>query len=74
MSEQLTSVETRKIIDKFLEKVMQQNPDLYYSATTDVARMIHKEIKENINRLPIEEQVLVKKITTRDIEIILSLN
>ena len=74
MTEQLNSVEQRKIINNLLEQVMQNHPDVYYAPTTDVARMIHTRLQETLSRMSIEDQLLMKKVTTRDIEIMLSLN
>jgi BMFP domain-containing protein YqiC len=74
MTEQLNSVEKRKIINGLLEQVMQKHPDLYYSPTTEVARMVHEQLQSTMSRLPIEDQMLMKKVSVRDVEIILSLN
>ena len=74
MTEKLNSIEKRKLIDQFLEQVMQASPDLYYAPTADVARKIHDQIQLQVNRLSIEDQLLIKNVSIRDIEIILSLN
>ncbi|WP_223789618.1 hypothetical protein [Marinicella meishanensis] len=74
MSEKLNSIEKQKIIDTLLEQVMQDNPGLYYAPTTDVARKIHEQLQLSMNRLSIEDQLLMKKVSIREIEIILSLN
>ena len=73
MKEELKSEKKRKIINKFLHKIMQENPSYYYSPTTDIARAIHDKIKSEVNRLSIDDQILVKSLTTRQIEIILSI-
>lgn len=72
MKEKLISDEKRKLVNDFLRKVMDDNPDYYYSPTTEIAREIHNRISLEISRLPIDDQVLLKKIQVRDIEIILS--
>jgi len=73
MTEKLNSIEKRKLIDQFLEQVMQASPDLYYAPTAAVARKIHDHIQLQINRLPIEEPLLIKNVSIRELEIILNL-
>lgn len=73
MKEKLNADEKQKIINDFLHKVMQENPSYYYSPTTEIARAIHQKIQLEFNRLSIDEQILVKPLSVRDIEIILSI-
>lgn len=73
MKEELRAETKRKIIERFLHVVMQENPSFYYAPTADIAREIHMKIKETFSRLPLEEQVLLRRLNVRDIEVILSL-
>lgn len=72
MQERLISEEKRKLVNAFMHKVMADNPDFYYSPTTEIARAIFDRIKLEMSRLPIDDQILLNKIQVRDIEIILS--
>ncbi|WP_434353692.1 hypothetical protein VH441_01320 [Psychrobacter sp. HD31] len=69
---ELEADKKRRIIHDYLYKVMELNPDLYYSSTAEVAREVHLMIKEHKNRMPVEEQALFRKLTVRDVEVILS--
>ncbi|WP_169391451.1 MULTISPECIES: hypothetical protein [Psychrobacter] len=61
----------RQIINRFLAKLTRDEPQMYYASTAEVARALFLMIKEHQNRLEIEEQLLVKGLTSRDIEMIL---
>ncbi len=65
------TAKTRQIINRFLAKLTKDEPQMYYSSTAEVARVLFLMIKEHQNRLEIEEQLLVKGLTSRDIEMIL---
>lgn len=73
MKEELRAETKRKIIERFLHQIMQENPSYYYAPTADVAREIHLKIKETLSRLPLEEQLLLRRLSVRDVEVILSL-
>lgn len=73
MAEVLNAAVKRQVIDRFLQQIMREHPDYYYAPTVDIARAIESRIKADFNRLSIEEQVLFKRITVRDIEILLSI-
>lgn len=71
MAEEL-GVEIRdKVIQRFLNKLTKQHPELYYAPTSQIAREIHKEIQNKLNTLDFEEQVQIKRLEVHDIEIIL---
>lgn len=71
MAEQL-GIEIRdKVIQRFLNLLTKQHPELYYAPTSQIAREIHKEIQNKLNTLDFEEQVQVKRLGAHDIEIIL---
>lgn len=71
MAEEL-GVEIRdKVIQRFLNKLTKQHPELYYAPTSQIAREIHKEIQSKLNTLDFDEQVQVKRLEVHDIEIIL---
>ncbi len=71
MNEDSDPVKTRKIIKRFLMKLTQEEPQMYYATTSEVARSIQTMIKEHTNRLSVEEQALVRKLTMKDIEVML---
>ncbi|WP_201536319.1 hypothetical protein [Psychrobacter ciconiae] len=61
----------RQIINRFLAKLTKDDPQMYYAPTAEVARALFVMIKEHHNRLPVDEQLLVKNLTSRDIEMML---
>lgn len=74
MIDESDAIKRRKIVKRFLAKLTQQDPQMYYATTSEVARAIQIMIKEHLNRLDIAEQHLVRQLTVRDIEVILGFN
>lgn len=74
MLEENDTIKRRKIVDRFLAQLTKEEPQMYYATTAVVSRAIHMMILEHKNRLPIEEQLLVKGMTINDIEMMLSFN
>lgn len=68
MTEQNAAVEKRKIINRFLAQLTRDEPQMYNATTSEISRQIYTMIKEHTNRLSIEEQALVRKITIEEIE------
>lgn len=68
MTEENTSDEKRKIINRFLTKLTKEQPQMYYATTSEISRSIHTMIKEHTNRLSVEEQALVRRISVEEIE------
>lgn len=68
MTEVHAAVQKRKIIDKFLMKLTQEEPQMYYASTSDIARSLYTMIKEHTNRLSVEDQALVRHITIEEIQ------
>ncbi len=73
MEEKLKSDELRRDIQNRLQRLINDHPDHYYSATSTIARLIHEQISEELSRLSIDEQLLLKPLSVRDIEMILSI-
>lgn len=71
MTEEHSSAQKRKLINKFLTKLTQEEPQMYYASTAEVARSIHTMIKEHTNRLSVEEQALVRHISIEEIQALL---
>ena len=71
MTEENAPEEKRKIINKFLMKLTKDQPQMYYATTSEISRSIHTMIKEHTNRLSVEEQALVRRITIEEIEALL---
>lgn len=71
MNEDSDPVKKRKIVNRFLVQLTRDDPQMYYSTTSEVARSIYTMIKEHTNRLSVEEQALVRRMTMRDIEVML---
>jgi N-glycosylase/DNA lyase len=74
MTEENDPNKRRKIVNRFLIKLTQEEPQMYYATTSEVARSIHTMIKEHTNRLSVEEQALVRGITIEDIQGMLGFN
>lgn len=68
MTEEHASSQKHKIIDKFLIKLTQEQPQMYYATTAEIARSIYTMIKEHTNRLTVEEQALVRHMTIEEIQ------
>ncbi len=68
MTVEHASTQKHKIIDKFLIKLTKEQPQMYYATTSEIARSIHTMIKEHANRLPIEEQALIRHLTIEEIQ------
>ena len=68
MTEEHASSQKHKIIDRFLIKLTQDEPQMYYAPTAEIARSIHMMIKEHTNRLSVEEQALVRHMTIEEIQ------
>ena len=71
MTEEHAANHKRKIIDKFIVKLTKDEPQMYYAPTAEIARNIHTMIKEHTNRLSVEEQALVRKMSIDDIKVML---
>ena len=74
MTEENGSHEKRKIINRFLTKLTRDEPQMYYASTSEISRSIYTLIKEHTNRLTVEEQALVRRITVEEIQSILGFN
>ena len=68
MTEEHASTQKHKIINKFLIKLTQEQPQMYYATTTEISRSIYTMIKEHTNRLTVEEQALVRHMTIEEIQ------
>ncbi|WP_201544095.1 hypothetical protein [Psychrobacter immobilis] len=68
MTEAHAPIEKRKIVNRFLTLLTEQQPQMYYATTSEVARSIHTMIKEHTNRLTVEEQALVRHMTIEEIQ------
>ena len=68
MTEEHASTQKHKIINKFLIKLTQEQPQMYYATTSEISRSIYTMLKEHTNRLTVEEQALVRHMTIEDIQ------
>ena len=69
----LKSVKQKKLLQKIVEKLSSEHPDLYYMATTDVAAAIEDYIEEPA-KLSADEKELMKGLDRHDIQVLLSLH
>lgn len=68
MTKEHASHEKLKIVNKFLTRLTKEQPQMYYATTSEISRSIHTMIKEHTNRLSVEEQALVRRMTIEEIE------
>ena len=68
MTEEHASTQKHKLINKFLIKLTQEQPQMYYATTSEISRSIYTMIKEHTNRLTVEEQALVRNMTIEEIQ------
>ena len=66
--EENKSDEKRKLINRFLMRLTKEQPQMYYATTSEISRSLHIMIKEHSNRLSVEEQALVRRMTIEEIE------
>ncbi|GAA0319843.1 hypothetical protein [Psychrobacter aestuarii] len=71
MSTQNAPVTKRQIVNRFLARLTSEDPQMYYASTSEVARQLYVMIKEYNNRLSVEEQAVVRGITSEQIESLL---
>ena len=62
----------RRLIQNYLHQLTKTDTNLYYSSTTEIAHALYPMIKEHTNRMSVDEQALLRNITVRDIEMLLS--
>lgn len=74
MIEESDPTKKRKLVNQFLMKLTKEEPQMYYATTAEVARSIHVMLKEHTNRLSVEEQALVRRMTIDDIQGMLGFN
>jgi len=63
----------KKILDELMHSLKEENKDIYYNSTMDVAYSLKDHI-ENTKDLTKEEKELVEPLSAHDIQIILSYN
>lgn len=69
-----TDAEKQKaLLRRIASALSQENPDLYYQPTSQVARLIHGYISDG-GKLNSDERKLMQGLSSRDLEILLSLH
>jgi len=69
-----TDAERQKVLlRRLVSEVSRENPDLYYQPTSQVARLIRDRIAggRSLNQ---EERALMQRLSSRDLEVLLSLH
>lgn len=69
----LDSEKQRQLLRRLVEELSQTEVDLYYRATSEIAAFLETHINGE-NDLLAEEKALLKQLSRRDIEILLSLH
>lgn len=63
----------KRLLQRLLNDLTRSRPDLYYQATTEVARHIREYAGEGAV-MTAEERALLEQLSVRDIELLLSLH
>ncbi|MEM6710699.1 MAG: hypothetical protein AAF590_00260 [Pseudomonadota bacterium] len=63
----------KQLLKRLVEEMSQMDSDIYYRPTSYIASQI-KACVEAGDRLSLEEQALLKSLSQRDIEVLLSLH
>ena len=63
----------KRLLQRLLNDLTRSRPDLYYQATTEVARHIREYVSEGA-AMTAEERALLEQLSVRDIEVLLSLH
>lgn len=69
----LKSTHQKEVIQEIVEELNKSNPEFYYRSTSEVAAEIKKYIHES-HRLNHIQHELLKDLSRRDIQILLSLH
>lgn len=69
----LSAEKQKRLLQRLLNDLTRSRPDLYYQATTEVARHIREYIQDGAITQP-EERVLLEQLSACDIEVLLSLH
>ncbi|MFW2587446.1 hypothetical protein [Sagittula sp. SSi028] len=63
----------KRLLQRMVAELSGAHPDIYYTATTDIAAMLQQDIAEG-RGLNQDERALMQRLTRRDIEVMLSLH
>ena len=63
----------KRLLRKLMSDLSHANPNVYYMDTAGIAQLIHETIKTG-GRLSAEDRDVLKRLTPRDIEVLLSLH
>ena len=71
--EELTSEKQKKLLQQLVERLSQENIDLYYQPTTEIAFVLKNYIDDK-TKLTAEERKLLEPLSRYDIQLLLSLH
>lgn len=70
MPNELDADKKRKVINKVVQKLSDENPNFYYTNSSEIANLVKEEFdNNNLNK---DELDLVKDLSAEDIHILLS--
>lgn len=73
--ENLESARQRRLLDDLVSHLSHEDPNIYYMPTSGIAALLYEAIKSNtVPDLNQEKQELLKRMSLRDIEVMLSLH
>ncbi|MEM9370269.1 MAG: hypothetical protein AAGA26_03825 [Pseudomonadota bacterium] len=69
----LDSEKQKKLLDGLVSELSRSHPDLYYQPTSQIARYLMEYIQGDA-KLSADDRTLLKRLSLRDIEVLLSLH
>ncbi len=69
----LDSEKQKQLLRKLVEDLSKQHIDLYYQPTSEIAAFLEKQIESGKSLLA-EDRALLRRLSRRDIEVLLSLH
>lgn len=69
----LDAEKRKDLLQRFLSELTHSRPDLYYQATSEVARHLKDYIGDGAT-INAEERALLERLSSRDIEVLLGLH
>ncbi|MEL6914945.1 MAG: hypothetical protein AAFP13_10630 [Pseudomonadota bacterium] len=67
----LEAEKQKRLLARMVETMTREHADLYYQPTSQIALVLHQDISKGAG-LTLDEKGLVDKLSSRDIEVLLS--
>ncbi|MEL7091560.1 MAG: hypothetical protein AAFN94_07485 [Pseudomonadota bacterium] len=70
--EDLSGEKVKRLLERMLQELGRDHPDLYYQPTAHIARLLHERMQKG-DTLNGEERALTAHLGQRDIQVLLSM-